>query len=110
MVSTRKRSISKEESQRVTRAPAVAVDATKSYIDIHQLTTRTGLSVATIHRLKAQGKIPFFQPAGKGGKLLFPPDALERAPGPTPPAAQLGSSEPQGRLSGPAPAWMRPTP
>ena len=30
-------------------------------------------------RLKHNGRIPCHQPAGKHGKLLFPPDAIERA-------------------------------
>lgn len=84
----------------------------KAYLDIKELKARTGLSVATLHRLKRQGKLPHFQPAGPGGRLLFPPDAIERC------AAVVASSqpppfapapEPRRHLSGRCPAWMQPT-
>jgi hypothetical protein len=88
------------------------------YLDIKQFSATAGLSVATIRRLARDGRIPYFQPAGKGGKLLFPPDALELAAGgtiwanaqprPANPgrAEQRGQPSQPGRLSGPAPAWM----
>lgn len=85
----------------------------RNYIDIVELAARTGLSVSTIHRLKRQDKIPFFQPAGKGGKLLFPPDAIERSSCNTYADVMPGSgttSPPIGRLSGPLPVWMRTSP
>lgn len=50
-------------------------------LTIEEFIAKSRLSVSTIHRLKRQGKIPYFQPAGKGGKLLFPPDAIECAAG-----------------------------
>jgi excisionase family DNA binding protein len=86
-------------------------DRKRRYLNIDELSTQTGLSTATIHRLKNQGKIPFYQPAGKRGRLLFPADAIERAahaaeqPLPAPPTV-----EDRPHLSGPPPAWMRPTP
>ena len=90
-------------------APSMPGVNTTPYLDIHELSARTGWSVATIHRLKARGQIPFFQPAGKGGKLLFPADAVERTasfPAFREPAASP-LAPPQGQLSGPSPAWMR---
>lgn len=80
-------------------------------LTIRELSTKCRLSVSTIHRLKTEGKIPFYQPAGKRGRLLFPPDAIERAaeasyqpsPGPS-------HAEGHRHLSGPPPTWMRPTP
>jgi excisionase family DNA binding protein len=88
-----------------------ASDATSTQLlTVQELSARSRLSPSTIHRLKREGKIPFFQPAGKGGRLLFPADAIERVPQalrttlPDP-------SRPTGRaarhLSGPPPAWMR---
>jgi hypothetical protein len=80
-----------------------------SYLDVRGLSARTGLSPSTIHRLKDQGKIPFYQPAGKRGRLLFPVDAIERA---ATVSNEPSSLSPEGRphLSGPPPAWMRPAP
>ena len=49
------------------------------YLSKKELVRVTGLSPATVQRLKDAGAIPFFQPAGPGGKLLFPPDAIEVA-------------------------------
>lgn len=79
--------------------------AKKHYVTKHELAARTGLSAATIQRLKDQGRIPFFQPAGKGGKLLFPPDAVERALS----AVSESSIAPTGTkpLAGPAPRWRQ---
>jgi hypothetical protein len=60
-----------------------------------------------LHRLKRNGRIPCFQPAGKRGKLLFPLDAIQRA---SAPAEQSGPQsdrvEPTSRLPGRQPAWM----
>jgi predicted DNA-binding transcriptional regulator AlpA len=82
---------------------------TQTYLDIHALSAQTGLSTSTIHRLKKQGRIPFFQPAGKGGKVLFSPDVIEQnsslSVSPKPPEAKLAPQH--HRLSGPTPAWMR---
>jgi hypothetical protein len=50
-----------------------------AYLSKRQLIARSGLSASTIQRYKDAAKIPFFQPAGAGGKLLFPPDAIELA-------------------------------
>ena len=84
-----------------------------SYIDIVELSRRAQLSVPTIHRLKRQGKIPFYQLAGKGGKLLFPPDAIERSSGNPTHDVTSGSGStpvPPERLSRPVPVWMRTSP
>jgi hypothetical protein len=53
--------------------------APTAYLNKKQFVARTGLSAATVQRYKDGGKIPFFQPAGPGGKLLFPSDAIEAA-------------------------------
>lgn len=81
---------------------------TRELLTLHELVERSGYSASTIHRLKAKGQIPFFQPAGKGGKILFPPDAIQRGdraldayqpPTEAPPKPKA--------LSGPPPKWMR---
>ena len=83
----------------------------RTYLDVVKLSIVTGLSQSTIHRLKRAGEIPFFQPAGKGGRLLFPLDAIERT-------GASHSSEPttpivndaKNQLAGPRPAWMQSSP
>jgi hypothetical protein len=80
------------------------------YLDIHALSAKTGLSVSTLHRLKNQRRIPFFQPGGKGAKVLFPPDAIERAAGCDaiwPVSHGNPTDKGSARLSGPSPAWMQ---
>jgi hypothetical protein len=54
------------------------LDASPQMLTVQEPSANSRLSVATIHRLKGQGKIPFYQPAGKGGRLLFPADAIRR--------------------------------
>ena len=79
-----------------------------SYLDINQMVARTGLSRATIWRLKKDGKIPFYQPGGKNGRVTFPSDALERSgQSETPAISQVTAdkSSPE-TLPGPRPQWM----
>jgi predicted DNA-binding transcriptional regulator AlpA len=83
----------------------------RPYLDIDELIVRSGLSRATIWRLKRAGKIPFFQPGGKGGRVKFPEDALEQAG-----RCEVPSSVPDDdesvlskRLPGPRPQWMSPS-
>ena len=80
-------------------------------LTLRELSQRSQLSSATLHRLKRQGKIPFYQPSGPRGKLLFPVDAVEQAakaafsnPSPTSP----GTTTEKAHLSGPCPTWMNP--
>lgn len=71
-----------------------------------ELSAESRLSVTQIRRLVKKGLIPFLQPGGPGGKLLFQPNALlaanqsaEALPSPTlPPTA------------GQQPRWMRDCP
>lgn len=83
----------------------------KSYLDVDELVARTGLSEATIWRLKRAGKIPFYQPGGKGGRVKFPADALEVA-GLKNQADSTTStdSDAPDRLPGPIPKWMSAQP
>ena len=68
----------------------------------------TRLSPATIHRLIKAGKLLCYQPSGKGGKLLFPANAIDLAastasePSAPAEARNVGSQ----RLSGPVPKWL----
>lgn len=83
--------------------------ASTQLLTVQELSTKCRLSIATIHRLKDQGKIPFYQPAGKGGRLLFPADAIERAAAETTkPSSPPADDRPH--LPGPPPTWMRSTP
>lgn len=70
----------------------------KLYLSLAELSARSGVSAATLWRLKEARRIPFFQPGGPGTRLLFPADALERT---EPPEEGTGAA-----LSGPTPKWM----
>lgn len=49
----------------------------KSMLSLKELALETGLSEATIRRLKADKLIPFVQPRPRG-RILFPRDAMNR--------------------------------
>ena len=70
------------------------------YLTIRQLSERTGYSVTQLRRLVKSKVLPYLQPAGTGGKLLFKPDAVERA------AKAQQAARDSSRLSGKAPDWM----
>lgn len=77
-------------------------------VDLKEFCSVKRLSPATVHRLKNAGKLPFYQPSGKGGKLLFPLNAIElaasAASAPSVPSdARIAGSQ---RLSGPPPKWL----
>ena len=76
------------------------------YLTVAELVERSGYSSASIHRLKAKHQIPFYQPAGKGGKLLFPPDALEQIRKNESASSNKPKPQPREQLSGRPPAWM----
>lgn len=83
----------------------------KKLLGIEELSQRTGLSASTIHRLKNAGRIPFFQPAGKGGRLLFPADAIEQAAQASEPrTAAIAIGDRPTRLSGRPPKWTQSPP
>ncbi len=83
-------------------------DENAQLVTIEELSRHSRLSIATIHRLKRAGKIPFFQPSGKGGRLLFPADAIERSVATTTTTpSPVTRRKPPGRLSGPRPAWRQ---
>jgi Helix-turn-helix domain len=74
----------------------------KSLVTLAELSVASTLSTSTIRRLVRAKRIPFVQPSGKRGKLLFPPDAIER----TSPAPNVDSDVPAS-LSGKKPRWMK---
>ena len=81
----------------------------RSYLDINQLVTRTGLSPATLWRLKRSGKIPYYQPGGKGSRVKFPEDAIEQILQlESPESAPYGNDKLPPQLPGPQPGWMSP--
>ena len=83
----------------------------KKLLGIKELSQRYGLSISTIRRLKDAGKIPFLQPAGKCGRLLFPADAIEQAARASePPGAPIADAERPTRLSGRQPKWTQSPP
>jgi len=85
-------------------------DPIHELVTIQELSRQTRLSLATLHRYKAAGKIPFHQPGGKGSALRFPADAVQRAA--VADAMDAAASVVQGsrkQLAGPRPAWLRPT-
>ena len=77
--------------------------APKHYLTKAEFAIYSGLSLATVQRLKDQRKIHFHQPSGKGGRLLFPRDALERTQS-TSVVDPMRKGKP--RLSGPRPLWQ----
>lgn len=83
-------------------------DFKKTLVDIDALVERSGLSESTIWRLKRQGKIPFYQPAGKHGRVMFPEDAIELSQAKTVESdshkKEISASEQP--LPGPSPGWM----
>jgi excisionase family DNA binding protein len=91
----RRSAVERPRSHRSERTPK------KTLVTIADLSATSGLSVSTIRRLAREGRIPFVQPSGKGGKLLFPPDAIERSS-----LAACLNSHSSARLAGPPPSWM----
>lgn len=79
-----------------------------SYLNIDELVARARLSKATVWRLKRSGKIPFFQPGGKGSRVMFPVDAIEQAMPKNIANLPQGDDDSSTRLPGPQPNWMSP--
>ena len=73
----------------------------RQYLNIEELSAQTRVAVSTLRRYVREQKIKYFQPGGKGGRLLFPPDALERA-GQPPVSPDAHRSNP---LPGRRPKW-----
>lgn len=79
----------------------------RQFLTAQELSARTGFPVSTIWTLKLQGRIPYLQPTGWKGKVLFPPDALEHLVfRPDPADVAKPHSEPK-LLSGKEPKWKK---
>lgn len=74
------------------------------YLSASELSKVAGISVATVWRLKGEGKIGFLQPGGPGSRVLFKRDALEHAPNPVMPSEKPAKAK---KLPGPKPKWRR---
>jgi len=74
-------------------------------LTIAEVSAQSGYSVVQLRRWVRAGLISCFQPGGKGGKLLFPPDAFERA------LTGAGSTQlvndAANAKSGPKPKWRK---
>ena len=74
-------------------------------LTIKELSASSRYSVVHLRRLVKAERIPYFQPTGTRGRLLFPLDAIERI---TPAAGvDAGKSDAARPLSGPRPKWRR---
>lgn len=94
-------------SERIAMTPA---PLEPRYLTVEEFAVASRLSVRTIHRLKAAGRLPFIQPSGKGGKILIPEDALARLADPAVAPPETSSQKPnRARLSGRSPTWMAPS-
>lgn len=79
----------------------------RDFLNVEELVDKTGFPASTIWTLKRQGRIPYIQPTGPRGKVLFPPDALDSLVfRPDPTAVAKPPSEPK-TLSGKEPQWKR---
>lgn len=84
------------------------------YLTKRQLARRTGLSESTIQRLKDFNKVPFFQPGGKGARVLYPLNAVEVAfAHVSSDSSQTASvrktdQESNTAIPGPKPRWLQP--
>jgi len=79
----------------------------RDFLNVKELVAKTGFPESAIWTLKRQGRIPYLQPAGPRGKVLFPPDALDHLVyRPDPADAAKPHREPK-LLSGKEPKWKR---
>jgi hypothetical protein len=83
----------------------------RKFLNKQELIAQTGLSGPTIERYKKAGRIPYFQPGGRGARVLFPIDAITAAtaaraaaPLDVPQSPVIGEAKPAKRR-GRRPAW-----
>jgi hypothetical protein len=81
--------------------PERTTNEARKYLNLRELSVATGISETQLRRLAKDRKIPSFQPGGKGGRLLFPPDAIEKSEQPQPGFEATGLP-----LAGRRPLWM----
>lgn len=81
--------------------------AARSYLTLDELAAHTGLSPSTLRRLWRRRRIVGYQPGGPGTRVLFPPDAIERAVGGESSSTDpLPSPLPPDPQRGPRPRWQ----
>jgi len=96
---------------RPNRHEGIKPDGPKPFMTKAELCALTGLSPATIERYKSKGRIPYVQPWGEHGRVLYPADALAALR--HEPARHIRPSEtinplggPKRGRPGPAPRWL----
>jgi len=82
----------------------------RRFLTRKELSRQTGLSLATLQRYKDDEKIPFFQPGGRGARVVFPLDAIEAArrlqfQARLNPQQNNAMARPVARIPGPQPRW-----
>ncbi|MGZ0173050.1 MAG: hypothetical protein ACKVHE_26235 [Planctomycetales bacterium] len=83
-------------------AKSQAESKPEQLLTIKEFSQQSRYSVTQIRRLVNAGRIPFLQPGGRGGRLLFQPGALLSAQEPHEPLC----AEPKVRpMSGRKPKW-----
>ena len=83
-------------------------NAARTYLNIQEFARFSGLSVSTVRRLVEAGNIPFYQPGGKGTKVLLRRDALELTHAKSDLPGLSQDPEAAKTPRGPKPRWMRP--
>jgi hypothetical protein len=81
------------------------------HLSVEEFSQISGYSTTTVWRYLRAGKIPFFQPGGKGHRVSIPEDAVLAVTNSTVPATTVGPTsaapaKPPLHLSGQRPAWM----
>ncbi|HEX6986540.1 MAG TPA: hypothetical protein VF170_14250, partial [Planctomycetaceae bacterium] len=85
-------------------------EGSPTHVSVAEFVRRTGLSESTVRRRLADGRIPKYQPSGKGGVIAIPlAAALSAAAPPAAPSGPSGATPAPAppRRSGPLPAWQR---
>lgn len=82
----------------------------EQWISPREAARRLGVSEPTLRRYLRSGHIPFYQPAGKKGRILIPLSRLKADAGPDASEPLPSDVKPQSRsaagLAGPSPQWM----
>jgi hypothetical protein len=107
--------ISPEYDSNLTRAAPTgessdAGSGCRRFVSIEELSEATTLSISTLRRLFKRGLLVGYQPGGPRSRIIFPIDAIEKAPK----AATVESKSVPGESSppsanskrGPRPKWM----
>lgn len=89
----------------------------QEYVTPAQFVELSTLSIATVYRYLRAGRLPRYQPAGRGGRVLIPkialqtyvlPSTVSEAPASAIVALPSSSVSNVARAPGPSPRWMKP--